>query len=168
MSMPQILVLAVISGEVSFKKDAQDFGGEKASAVAAILTGKNSETRITPYIIPVAFTRCRMSFIQSVATQGYAPIGIKPVYPRLLNPQEIDVWFALDKEGVQEAQKRIAQQGVSTSAYYREVFPDPVLYCGFSVPNPPIESNFQDWFNLLIGKFEPWKKRFWKAFEDSS
>lgn len=167
MSMPQYFVVAVISGEVSFKNDVQNFGGEKASAVAAILTGRNRESSITPFILPVAFSTCRMSFVQSAMTQGYA-IGNRPVYPRLVNPQEIDLWLALDKDGVEEAQKRIAQQGTSTSAYYREVFPDPVLYCGLSVPDPTSELEFQDWFNLLAKKFAPWKKRIWDAFYESS
>ena len=38
----------------------------------------------------------------------------------------------------------------TVAIYYRKIFSYPILYCGFSVPNPPIEFNFQNWFDLLV------------------
>jgi hypothetical protein len=52
--------------------------------------------------------------------------------------------------------------------FCREVFPETVMRCGFSVPEPPFEPEYEAWFDLLIEKFEPWKKRIWNAFYDSS
>jgi hypothetical protein len=131
------------------------------------LTGQNKQSGISPYIFPVAFGKCRADLVQFGLSNGYVING-NPAFPHLLNPREIDVWFALDEDGVQDARKRIEEQGTPSNGYYRGVFPDPVLYCGFSVPNPSLDSGFQDWFNVLIEKFTPWKKRFWDAFEESS
>lgn len=160
MSMPQYLVVAVISGEINF-------GGEQASAVAAILTGKNKEHSVAPYIFPVSLSKCRLSLTEFGISQGYA-ISSQPAYPRLINPREVDIWLALDQDGIQEAQARIKKDGSASNGFYRGIFPEPVISCGFSVPKPPSEPNFQDWFSLLTEKFEPWKQHIWTAFSNSS
>jgi hypothetical protein len=166
MSMPQYLTVAVISGKLNLEAE-HNFGGEKSSAVAAILKGKDTENRIAPAFIPIAFGKCRSSLVQFGILNGFT-INHNPAYPRLINPEEITIWLALDKEGVQQAQERIKQGGSSSNEFYREVFPETVMRCGFSVPNPPIEPDFQDWFNLLTEKFKPWKQRIWNAFYESS
>lgn len=160
MSMPQHFVVAVICGKGSTR-------GEKASAVAAILTGPNKKREIAPDIFPVAFGRCRPRLFQYAKSKGYI-IRHNPLHSLLVKSKEIDLWLALDEDGVQKAQKRIRQQGISSTAVYREIFPEPVLYCGFPVPEPPSEPIFEEWFSSLVEKFTPWKERIWKAFYDSS
>ena len=166
MSMPQYLTVAVISGKLNLKAE-HNLGGEKASAVAAILKGKDAENKIAPAFIPIAFGKCRSSLVQFGISNGFM-INHNPAYPRLINPEEITIWLALDKEGVRQAQERIKQGGSSSNEFYREVFPKTVMLCGFSVPDPPLDSNFQEWFESLSTKFEPWKQRFWNAFYESS
>jgi len=166
MSMPQYLVVAVISGYSNLKAE-HSFGCEKASTVAAILKGKVAENIIAPAFIPVAFGRCRLSLVQFGLSRGFM-ISHDPAYPRLINPEEINVWLALDKEGAHQAQERIKQGGSSSNSFYRDAFPETVMRCGFTVPDPLLESNFDQWFELLAEKFEPWKQRFWNAFYQSS
>ena len=166
MGMPQYLRVAVISGPLQLQAE-ENFGGETAAAVAAILKGKDTENDLAPEFLPVAFGRCRSSLVQFGISQGFK-ISHEPMYPRLLNPKEIHLWLALDKEGIHHAKERTKEAGSSSNAYYQDVFPQTVMPCGFPVPNPPLEPNFQDWFNLLAEKFEPWKRRIWNAFYESS
>jgi len=166
MSMPQYLTVAIISGKSNLMAE-HNFEGEKASAVAAILKGKYTENIIAPAFIPIAFSKCRLSLVQFGISNGFM-ITYNPAYPRLINPEEITIWLALDKEGAQQAKERIKQGGSSSNEFYREVFPETVMRCGFTVPDPPLDSNFQEWFELLTTKFEPWKQRFWNAFYESS
>jgi hypothetical protein len=166
MSMPQYLVVAVISGHSNLKAE-HSFGCEKAATVSAILSGNVAENKIAPAFIPVAFGRCRLSLVQFGISKGFM-ISHDPAYPRLINPEEINLWLALDKEGVHQAQERIKQGGSSSNRFYRQAFPETVMRCGFPVPDPPLESNFDSWFELLAGKFKPWKQRIWDVFYQSS
>lgn len=166
MSMPQKLSVAVICGKSNLLAE-NNFGGEIASAVSAVLKGKDEENIVAPRFHPAAFGKCRLSLVQFGISNGYR-ISNDPAYPRLLNPKEINIWLALDEEGVELAQQRIEQDGVSSNEFYRNAFPETVMRCGFSVPDPPVEPDFQDWFDFLVEKFEPWKQRFWKEFYESS
>jgi hypothetical protein len=164
--MPQYLTVAVISGKLHLTAE-HNFGGEKASAIAALLKGKDGENKLSPEFLPIAFGKCRLSLVQFGLSKGFMISG-NPAYPRLINPKEINIWLALDQEGAQQAQERINHGGSSTNEFYKEVFPETVIRCGFPVPDPPLEPDFQDWFDMLSEKFEPWKQCIWNAFYKSS
>ena len=164
--MPQYLVVAVISGDSNLMAE-YSFGCEKASTVAAILKGRIAENNIAPAFIPIAFGHCRLSLVQFGISKGFM-INYDPAYPRLVNSEEINVWLALDKKGFQLAQEKIKQGGSSSNRFYREAFPETVVRCGFPIPDPPEESKYDQWFELLAEKLEPWKQRFWNAFYQSS
>jgi hypothetical protein len=166
MSMPQFLTVAVISCKDKLKAN-RFFSGEKASTIAAILKGKNAENMLSPRFLPIAHSECRVSLVKFGISKGFI-VSHNPAYPRLINPKEINIWLALDREGELAAQERIKQGGFSRNEFYQAVFPKVVMRCGFPVPDPPIEDDFQDWFNLLVEKFEPWKQRIWNAFCQSS
>jgi hypothetical protein len=165
MSIPQFLVVAVISGRFNYKTQIGYSSGELASAVTTILAAKDEG--VAPYIFPVAGQRCRFEFVQFAISKGF-PVWEKPLFPHLLNAQQIHLWLALDKEGANLAKESVARTGPAPEGFYREIFSDTVVRCDFTVPDPPIEPNFQDWFDFLVKKFEPWKQRIWHAFYESS
>jgi hypothetical protein len=88
MSMPQYLTVAVISGKLHLNAE-HNFGGEKASVVAALLKGKDGENKLSPEFLPIAFGKCRLSLVQFGLSKGFI-IHPNPAYPRLVNPKEIN------------------------------------------------------------------------------
>ena len=178
MRMPPSLHVAVISHRLSVKMNYES-GGELVSTVAAILRGpqKDQDTSVHPYVIPTGLGKCRLSLSQFGISMGHSIY--EPIPPRLLDPDSIHLWLALDNEGQEMAHERIQQfesrymstpKLTSRNDYYSQVFPNPVLNCGFPVPDPlwfsdpPSDSDFQDWFNFLSILFAPWELDIRRAF----
>ena len=160
MSMPQYFNVVVIS-------DRWPGGPELAAATAAVLLHFDSASEITPYITATStFTGCCLALIRAGITRGVAVA--EPVKAKLLNPQRVDLWLALDKSGEETARALIKQAGPAPVGFYRDVFPDPVVQCGFALPDPPHEESFDSWLDFLIEHLAPWRKQIWDAFYLSS
>jgi hypothetical protein len=87
----------------------------------------------------------------------------------LLNPKRIDLWLALDQESEEKALTNVARNGPAPQNFYRGIFPTAVANCGFTLPRiPSTKSEIDQWLNFLTDNLEPWKKRIWEAYSDSS
>ncbi len=160
MSMPQYFSVVVIS-------DRCPGGPELAAATAAALLHFDSASEITPYIVATStFTGCRPALIRAGITRGI--VVAEPIEASLLNPRRVDLWLALDGSGEETAQALIQQVGPAPAGFYRGVFPDPVVQCGFSLPDPPHEEGFDAWLDFLIEQLVLWRKQIWDAFYLSS
>lgn len=157
MSMPMHLFVVVV-GENS----------EIASIVAAVLRGKDVGG-INPKILAASTLLSRdepIIFLESDKHKFH--INVPP--PCLfINPKRINLWIALDETSESEARKNIQEYGPAPENFYRRVFPDPVVMCGFKIPALPAEKNeLDEWLDYLVENLEPWRKRIWDAFVASS
>ena len=158
MSMPQHFYVAVIS-------DRHPNGGEIAATVTTLLS--DFEDPIQPYLAACATHRdCWLALSRALTSRGL--IFSRPVDPWYLNPKTINLWLALDHYGENTARRVIKEFGRAPKGFYRHVFPDPVVEFGSALPEPESEGGLGDWIDLLAGLVEPWKRRLWQAFCDSS
>ena len=99
--------------------------------------------------------------------QKYLVLVATPLY--LLNPKRIDLWLALDKESEGRALSHVQKNGPAPENFYRSKFPTAVEYCGFKIPRVPADMiRLDEWLDFLEKSFEPWRKRIWDAYSDSS
>jgi len=158
MSMPQKLFVAVIS-------DRHPSGGEIAATVTSLLS--DFEDPIQPYLAACAIHQdCRPALSRAIASRGL--ILARPVNPWFLNPKMGHLWLALDHEGENTARGVIKEFGRSPRSFYRNFFPDPVVGFGSAIPEPESDKGLEDWIDQLASLVEPWKRRLWEAFCESS
>jgi hypothetical protein len=83
--------------------------------------------------------------------------------------RRVHLWLALDAKCVEEIKTFIMHNGPTPSGFYRGVFPDPIVSCGFEItPIPSTKDGLDRWITSLVKNFEPWRQRIWDAFRDSS
>jgi hypothetical protein len=158
MSMPRHFFVAVISGR-------HHTGGEVAATVTSLFAF--SGDTIQPYLVACATHKyCRPALTSALASRGL--IFSRPVDPWFLNPKTIHLWLALDPLGGSTARSIIKEFGRSPKGFYRQLFPDPVVDFGSPIPEPETQERLPDWIDLLTTFVEPWQRRLWEAFGDSS
>jgi hypothetical protein len=157
MSMPMHLHVVVV-GEKT----------EIAGIVAAVLRGKNVGS-INPEILAASTSLARekpMFFLESNKHKFLINVAPSCFF---INPKRINLWIALDETSEKDARRNIEMYGPAPEGFYRGVFPDPVVMCGFKIPAIPSSKNeIDDWLDYLIENLQPWRKRIWDAFSDSS
>ena len=161
MGIPKSFFIVVISND----------NAELASVVAAILKdGRGYQSAdYAPTIIPTCYIGMtqRWAFTKTGIDHNLRIPEITNSY--VIDPRRIDLWLTLDEKVMKYPKRLIEKMGPAPDNYYRKIFPDPVVYCGFSVPfidksYPTVSS----WFDKLKTLFEPWKKRIWDTFSGSS
>ena len=159
MSMPQHFLVVVISQHYPS-------GGELAAAAAAII--QQGWGGIRPYIVGASsHYKTRLAVSRAFLSRGLQ-VG-NAVQDSYLDPRSIDLWIGLDEDGLASASNIVKVRGPAPGGFYRDVFPDPVVEFGESLPySPPDEEDLAAWINTLIPMFDDWKARLWHAFEDSS
>jgi hypothetical protein len=159
MSMPQYFRIAVVSYE----------DREIASIVTAILGWPPNQ--MSPCVVPVCALDPGPNNNNELITAGYR-YGLRiseTIDLHLLEPEKVDLWIALDERAEFWARSIIEKAGPTPQNFYRAVFPDPVVQCGFHVPSLQENNNsYKDWLEKLKTLFSPWKWRLWEAFCDSS
>lgn len=142
--------------------------GGVASIVAAVLRG-DKFGGINPRIVSATTWMSRERSLFSLSGNKHKfLIDVAPPC-RFINPKDVHLWIVLDDESEEDARRNIAQNGPAPEGFYRGVFPDPVVKCGFDLPPiPSSKDKIDDWFDHLIENLEPWRKRIWEAFSDSS
>ena len=157
MSMLSPICVVVIS------KDA-DIAGVATSIIRGDKVGGNAPTFVAAYTLPSVFEPI-------LALEGNAlRVTILAATPYLLlNPKQIDLWLALDNESEMDAVSHVAMNGPSPQNYFQAEYPTAVTNCGFAIPGiPATKSEIDQWLDSLTENLEPWKKRIWNAFRDSS
>ena len=157
MSMPMHLHVVVVGEK-----------GGLAEIVAAVLRG-DEIGGINPRILAATTWMAREKSMFSLSGNKHK-FSINVALPCVfINPKDIHLWIALDAEGEKDARRNIEQNGPAPAGFYRHVFPDPVVKCGFTIsPIPSSKDDLDKWFDDLIENLEPWRKRIWEAFSDSS
>jgi hypothetical protein len=88
---------------------------------------------------------------------------------QLMDARRVDLWLALDATSAESARIYIMHNGPPPNNFYRGVFPDPVVPCGFEIPHmPSTKMAFADWLDLLTENLKPWRERIWNVYRDSS
>jgi len=88
---------------------------------------------------------------------------------QVVDVRRVDLWLALDATAAERARILVMHNGPPPSNFYRGVFPDPVVPCGFEIPYmPSVKESFDKWLNFLAERLQPWRERIWNAYRDSS
>jgi len=83
--------------------------------------------------------------------------------------RRIHLWLALDANSAGKVRTYILHNRPPPNGFYRSVFPEPVVPCGFDIPSiHSTKSSLDHWIGTLVNNLEPWKQRIWDAFRDSS
>ena len=157
MSMPMHLLIVVVSTY-----------GQTAGIAATILRGEE-ESSIRPWISAahVDPPSSKSSF-QIVGNQRKVNIEAATSY-YFINARKVHLWMALDTKSAESVRTYILHNGPAPTDFYRGVFPDPVVFCGFDTPwIPSMGAAFDQWISALENNLEPWRQRIWDAFRDSS
>jgi len=158
MSMPRHFLVAIISGR-------HHTGGEVAATVTSLFGFRGDA--IEPYLAACATHKhCRPALADTLAARGLA--FVRPIDPWFFNPKTVHLWLALDPLGENIARQVIKEFGRSKKGFYSQLFPDPVVGFGSTIPEPEIEERLPQWIDLLAPLVQPWKQRIWDAFGDSS
>ncbi len=157
MSMPSPLNVVVIS-------DNSDIAG----IAAAILRGDDIggyNPRITA--ASTAFSTEKSPFF-TIGDGQKINIEIATPYS-LIDVRRVDMWLALDATAAKHVRTYIMHNDPPPNNFYRGVFPDPVVPCGFDIPyRPSTKKGFDEWLGFLTGNLQPWKERIWDIYRDSS
>jgi hypothetical protein len=90
-------------------------------------------------------------------------------YYQIVDARRVDIWLALDPVAAGHARTYIINNGPPPNNYYRGIFPDPVVPCGFNLPHrPSTKKGFDEWLNFLMENLRSWKERIWEIYRDSS
>lgn len=156
-----------------FKIAVVDEDGDISPIVTVILRGEIhgiSPYSLHPYIVPVSVfgpIPRTSSFIDFTYHHGLWVM--EAVSDCLIDPRQVDLWIALSPRAATIVRKRVDSMGPAPQDFYRDVFPDPVVECGFTIPTFPTSNwEIDAWYDQLIVLFADWKKRIMKAFYDSS
>ena len=160
MSMPKPLHIVVISHD----------SAELSSVVTAILRdGHGHAPSYHPHIIPSSYLGLTERWELTKAGMRHNLRIPENTNSYVIDPRRIDLWLALDKKVVKYSKRLIKKMGPAPDGYYRNAFPNPVEYCGFLVPFVDKSyPSFEAWFDELKELFDPWKKRIWDAYLQSS
>lgn len=157
MSMPTPLDVVVIA-------ERSDIAG----IAAAILRGED----IGGYNPTISAACVKLSTANSpfFATSDGRKIKLDTAVSYLiLDVRRVDVWLALDSTAAEDARAYVRNNGPAPKNFYRGVFPDPVVPCGFDIPYmPPTQQRFDEWLNSLVEYLKPWRDRIWDIYRDSS
>ncbi len=143
-------------------------GNNVAGIAAAILRGEQAES-YSPRISAacVRFSSKSRAFFPTSDGQKIR-LEIATSY-QLMDARRVDLWLALDPEAAESARIYIMHNGPAPKNFYRGVFPDPVVPCGFKVPYlPSTQRDFDEWVRSLTENLKPWRERIWNAYRDSS
>jgi len=159
MSMPQYFVVAVVAYEDQ----------STAATVTALLGGPGNQG-IAPHIVPVCVLPKALNTINLIQAGHRHLLTIAQcIRLFLLDPRLVDLWLCLDRTAEAEVRQHLQTHGPAPQDYYRYEFPDPVVYCGFSIPAfPDSHDKYEAWFTNLKSLFAPWKERIHQAFSNSS
>jgi len=141
---------------------------EVAGIAAAILRGKDIGG-YNPHISAacVSSTTSRSPFLITGKDQKFN-IEIATSY-LVIDARHVDLWLALDKTSNERVHTYLLHNGPSPNNFYRGVFPDPIVFCGFDIPwIPKTSAGLDDWLNSLTENLKPWKESIWRAYSDSS
>lgn len=143
--------------------------GEIASTVCALLGGPGN-IKIEPHIVAAKVLDLKRNEREHLyAGEEYGLRISESVDLRILDPRHIDLWIALDKKAQASAMRRVNEAGPAPGNFYRHIFPQPVVFCGFHVPSLQEHHGiYRSWFDALRVLFDPWKQKLWDAFCDSS
>ncbi|MFT3890761.1 MAG: hypothetical protein QM730_03935 [Anaerolineales bacterium] len=87
----------------------------------------------------------------------------------LMDVRRVDLWLTLDAPAAERVHTYITHNGPPPNNFYRGVFPDPVVPCGFELSYMPSnKAGFDEWLMFLVKKLKPWRERIWEVFRDSS
>ena len=87
----------------------------------------------------------------------------------VIDVRRVHLWLALDAKCADKVRTYIMHNGPTPTGFYRSVFPEPVVSCGFDTPSiPSTKDGLERWISTLVNNLEPWKQRIWDAFRDSS
>ena len=166
--MPQHLYIAIISGKIKY-------GGEIASTAAAILKnlwekeGKelnNWMIHYQPFYVPTSTQfRCRFELSEVGISRGLKISDSTHLF--MMNPKTIQVWFALDLEGQDDAHKMIDKYGKPENDFYTDTINKSVLKIKSKVKIPK-ELELAAWITEFEKLLLPWHEYFKKLFYESS
>ncbi|MCX7753748.1 MAG: hypothetical protein N2117_00695 [Anaerolineales bacterium] len=157
MSMPMHLQVVVVSSN-----------SQIAGIAASILRGDN-EPSIRPWISAahVDVPSNKSSFYIASNERKFNIEAATSYY--FIDVRRIDLWLALDAQAIEKVRTYIMHNGPPPSGFYRGVFPEPVVPCGFDIPSIPSTKERLDlWLSTLVNNLAPWKEKIWDAFRDSS
>lgn len=157
MSMPMHLQVAVVGTN-----------SQIAGLAACILRG-DDDPSIRPWISAVHVEPpSNKSGFYLTSSERKFPLEVASSY-YFVDVRRVHVWLALDAKSLERIRTYVMHNGPAPDGFYRGVFPEPVVTCGFDIPSIPNgKENFDRWVNILINNLEPWKQRIWQAFRDSS
>ncbi len=139
-----------------------------AGIAASILRGDN-EPSIRPWISAahVEVPSNKSSFYIASNEHKFNIEAAASYY--FIDVRRVHLWLALDTKCAEKIRTYIMHNGPPPNGFYRDVFPDPVVLCGFDIPSIPSTKERLDlWLSTLVTNLEPWKQRIWDAFRDSS
>ena len=88
---------------------------------------------------------------------------------QVMDARRVDLWLALDASAIESAYIYLLHNGPPPKNFYRGVFPDPVVPCGFELPYmPSSKTGFDEWLTFLVENLKPWRERIWDVYRDSS
>jgi hypothetical protein len=157
MSMPMHLLVVVVGTHA-----------QTACAAASILRGEE-DSSIRPWISAahVEPPTNRSSFSFAGSERSFKIEAAASYY--FMNARKVHLWLALDAEAAGSVRTYIMHNGPAPDGFYRGVFPEAVVPCGFDTSWMPSTGEALDhWIITLEKNLEPWKQRIWDAFRDSS
>jgi hypothetical protein len=139
-----------------------------AGIAAGILRGNDTESyspRITAACVTLSV---RKTPFFAIGDGRKIKIDVATSY-QLIDARRVDLWLALDAAAAEHAQIYIMHNGPPPNNFYRGVFSDPVVPCGFEIPYlSSSKQGFGEWLDFLAEHLTPWRERIWKAYRDSS
>lgn len=157
MSMPMHLLVVVVGTHA-----------KTACAAASILRG-DEDSSIRPWISAahVEPPSNRSSFSYEGSERSFKIEAAASYY--FIAARRVHLWLALDAEAAENVRTYIMHNGPAPVDFYRGVFPEPVVSCGFDTPRmPSTDEELDRWISTLENNLEPWRQRIWDAFRDSS
>ena len=157
MSMPMNLQVVVVSST-----------SQISSIAASILRGDDNQS-ICPWISAahIEVPSNKSSFYIKSNERKFGIEAATSYY--FIDVRRVDLWLALDTKCVERVKTFIIHNGPTPGGFYRGVFQEPIVSCGFEIqPMPSTKDGLDGWLNSLIQNLEPWRQRIWNAFRDSS
>ena len=157
MSMPLPIKVVIASNDANI-----------AGIAASVIRGNEMAGHRPSFVAADAATFSKEPIFSIAGVEHkYLVLVASPLY--LLNPKRIDLWLALDKESEEKALALIKKYGPAPANFYRSKFPTAVEYCGFEITGIPSNKHrLEKWLETLDENLEPWRKRIWDAYSDSS
>lgn len=157
MSMPQHFQVVVVSTN-----------SQIAGIAASILRGDNDHS-ICPWI-SAAYTESPSNKSVFFLTSHERKFNIETATSYyFIDVRRIHLWLALDPKCAQAVRSYLLHNGPTPNGFYRGVFPEPVVPCGFETPLiPSTKEGLERWIKTLEVNLEPWRQQIWEAFRDSS